>query len=573
MNYLLCKMPFLIELLLNGIYLLLYSLQSMKLLPPMWRDEMVFDLLGVLVLLVPIVLLAVIIVNYFQSYSFEEFFRRYHVSFLIFVAILISSKNQELVFWLATFHLLYSFYLHFVSIGFGKRDNVKMTLIERLKLKPTQIVLLSFATLIFLGAFLLKLPVAVVQEKSISLVDAFFIATSATCVTGLSPISIVDNFTIFGQFVILLLVQVGGLGIMTLQSVLTILVGRSMGMKNRLVMQDLLDVSNLGDIVGLIFDIVKYTLIIELWGAIVLTLGFTMEGLEFGRALYYGLFHSVSAFCNAGFALFNNSLESFSTNYLIHGTISVLIILGGLGFVVLKELKIAFAQKRRFVHFTLHTKIVLVSTISLILLGTIVVFFGEFLGGIDGYSLWGKLQVSFFQSVTLRTAGFNTIPLGNLNIYTVYLMTIFMFIGASPGSTAGGIKVTTLAILIQSVRSTLRGMSKVELFGRSIPNVIVVRATAVTIISLSVVALFVFFMIHLSPEQNFLPIFFEVMSAFGTVGLTLGLTPYLTVGGKLAIILLMFIGRVGPLTMVLAIGQESDDCGKVDYPDGRIMIG
>ncbi|MFW5871778.1 MAG: TrkH family potassium uptake protein [bacterium] len=571
------KVPFLIELLFNGAYILLYSLYDNNKLPSNWDPVVVYRVMDTMVWFVPLILLFIMVVNYLSVKGFEEFIRKYVFSLVIFIPMIVTWGDMEFSFWLASVHLLSSLLALYDMGTIGKKkelsSNYYLTLIDRLKLQPAQFVLISFAIVIFFGAFLLKLPVASATGQSISLIDAIFMATSATCVTGLSTISVIDNFSLFGQIVILVLIQVGGLGIMTLQSSMTILLGRSMGVKDRLVMQDLLDISSMEDLVNMVFDILKYTLIIELWGGILLTIGFTFEGFEFGKALYLGFFHSISAFCNAGFSLFNNSLESFSTNSLIHGTVAFLIILGGLGFIVLRELKWAMINRKGPSHFSLHAKIVLLFTIILLVAGTLIIFLGEYLNGLDNYTLWGKLQVAFFQSATLRTAGFNTIPLTNFHTHTIYLMSLFMFVGACPGSTAGGIKVSTFAILIQSIRATLKGSNKVEFFDRAIPNYMVVRATALTIISIMAVSFFVFLMMKIEPEQNYLPIFFEVVSAFGTVGLSLGLTSYLSAAGKLVIVFIMFMGRVGPMTMVLAIGQRQPLGAKLDYPEGRIIIG
>ncbi|OUR97446.1 hypothetical protein A9Q84_07350 [Halobacteriovorax marinus] len=434
-------------------------------------------------------------------------------------------------------------------------------------------VLFSFLGVIFLGTFLLMLPISSADGKSISFIDGFFMATSATCVTGLTTLSLQDNFSLFGQVVTLVLIQIGGLSIMTLYSSMAILLGRSMRMKDRVIMQDLLDVSSLEELFAMIVNIIKYTFLIELWGGIVLTIAFTFEGFEFGKALYYGFFHSISAFCNAGFSLFNNSLESYSTSPMITGTIAILITLGGLGFIVLKELKEVITKGKKLVRLGLHSKIVITTSIVLTVSGTVFIFFGEFLNSIDSYTLWEKMQISVFQSVTLRTAGFNSIPLTSLNKYSIYMMTLFMFIGGSPGSTAGGVKTTTLAILFYSIKSTLLGEKKVTVLDRRIPSPMVVRGTALMFISILTTSVFILLIMKIEPEQSFLPIFFEVISASGTVGLTLGITPYLSVMGKMAISALMLIGRIGPLTLILAIGQRNRNRGKVDYPDGRIMIG
>ena len=228
---------------------------------------------------------------------------------------------------------------------------------------------------------------------------------------------------------------------------------------------------------------------------------------------------------------------------------------------------------KKLVSLGVHTKVVLTTSVILTAIGATLFFFGEFLNGLDDYSLWEKIQISLFQSVTLRTAGFNTIALNDLNLSTIYMMSLFMFIGGSPGSTAGGVKTTTLAILIESIRSTLKGKKNVELFDRTITSPVVVRTIALTFISIITTCFFIFVLMRIEPEVGFLVLFFETISASATVGLSLGLTPDLSTMGKLTILALMYVGRVGPLTLLLAIGQEDGQKGKFDYPKGRIMIG
>ena len=360
---------------------------------------------------------------------------------------------------------------------------------------------------------------------------------------------------------------------MTLSSSMAILLCRSMGVRDKLVMQDLLDVGNNEEMFKLVVDIVRYTFFIELWGGIILTTAFTLEGFEFSQALYLGFFHSISAFCNAGFSLFSNSFESFSTNWLINFTISALVILGGVGFIVMRELKFAIMERRSWVRFTLHTKIVLVTSGILLLLGSLIIFFGEFLYGLDKYSLFDKMQISFFQSMTTRTAGFNSVPMESLQSHTLYVLTLFMFIGGASGSTAGGIKVTTFAILVQSIRATLKGRALVEIFGRQIPSILIVKVTAVTMISLFLATFSIYTLMRLEPDLNFLQIYFESVSALGTVGLSLGITSQLAPMSKFIVILMMLVGRIGPLTLVLAIASRQGQAGSFQYPEGKVMIG
>ena len=551
---------------------MLHSLFILKSIPINWSQDEISDIVQWMASVVPMVILGTVVINYINLQNTSNFFRKHTFSIFILISLIIVYGDMEFTFLLSSAHLLFSI-LNLYEEDQDQTRSFTKNLLRRIKLRPAQLVLISFALVIFLGTFLLLLPISVLEGKTISFVDALFMATSATCVTGLTTLSLNNDLSFFGQLVILGLIQIGGLSIMTLYSSTTILLGRSMGIKDRIVMQDLLNVSGLEELFGMIVDIIKYTFFIELWGGVLLTIAFTFEGLEFGTAIYYGFFHSISAFCNAGFSLFDNSLESYGTNPLIHGTIALLVVLGGMGFIVLREIKEVIIKRKSLVRVALHTKVVLITSGVLILGGMVFFFFGEFLNALDNYSLWEKIQISFFQSVTLRTAGFHTIPLSSLNTYSIYAMSLFMFIGGGPGSTAGGIKVTTFAILIQSIISMLKGRKSVGMIDRRIPPPMVVRATALTFISLIITSLFILIMMKLEPEQPFLTVFFEVVSASGTVGLSLGITPYLTMAGKMAIALMMLIGRIGPLTLILAIGERMERTGKFDYPEGRIMIG
>lgn len=576
MNKLYQKLPFVFEVILNGLFILLYIIYTKKKFELNFLPlEVMNEVLLILTYCAPVLILGSMISYYYKSRDTDDFFRRYIFSLIIFIPMIIVLGDIEFTFWLAAVHL-FSSILSLYEKGPDEIQNKKsqtgVTILEKFKLAPAQIVILSFSAIIFLGTVALSLPFVVNDGKSIDLIDAFFTATSATCVTGLSTISLKNDFNVFGQLVVLVLIQIGGLGFMTLSSSLTILLGKSMGVKNKVLMQDLLDISSFEDLVAMIVDIIKYTLVIEFFGAIILTIAFSLEGYEFGQALYYGFFHSVSAFCNAGFALFNNSLEDFSYSPLINSIICILIILGGLGFIVIKELEQIIFKGKKIINLTIHSKIVLYTNIILIMIVAGYIFTSEYLHSLKGLDLIDQIQVSLFQSITTRTAGFNTIGLNSLYPHTVYLFCLVMFIGASPGSTGGGVKTTTFAILFQSLRATLKGKDRVEFFNRTVPNAIVVRATAIFIISLMIVSSFVLLLVSIETEHTFLSIFFEVVSAFATVGLSLGITPYLTVAGKIAIIFLMFIGRVGPLTLALAIGKTKEK-GNLEYPEGRILIG
>ena len=581
MNKLINRVPFLLELFINGLFIFLYSFYRVNKIQTKWiSEEMIGELITILGYTAPAVVLLVITGNFLKSIGIEDFLRRYVFSLIVFVPLVITVGDIEFAFWLSSVHLFSSvlslYDVKEIDKNVAKRRRKPIfrgDLLDRITLAPAQIIILSFSVIILLGTLLLMLPISSAEGKSISFIDALFTATSATCVTGLTTLSLAQNFSFVGQLIVLLLIQVGGLGYMTLYSSLTILLGRSLALKEQVIMQDMLDISSFEDMLAMIFDIIKYTIVIELVGAIVLTIAFSFEGYDFGQSLYYGIFHSISAFCNAGFALFDDSLVSFQTNTLINSTVGMLIVLGGLGFIVIKDMEQVVRREKKIVNLTVHSKIVISTSVILILTVAFYIFFSEYLNVLSKYSLWDQIKISLFQSITTRTAGFNTIGLNQFQSHTVYLIALFMFIGASPGSTGGGIKTTTFALLFQSVKATLKGRDVVTFFDRRIPNILVVRAIAIIIISLILVSLFILILIRLEPEHSFLSIFFEVVSAFGTVGLSLGITPYLSGMGKLAIIVLMLCGRVGPLTMVLAIGKKSKDEGPIELPSGRVMIG
>lgn len=570
------QLPFILELVFNGAFIFLYAFyKGNRIKTPLVSNEMVEVVLQSLAWAAPLFVLFSIVSFFLRSENVEEFFRKYVFSLIVFFPMLITYGDVQFTFWLAAVHLFSSV----LSIYELKPENHEegqdyvLGMLEKIRLAPAQIVILSFSAIILIGTLLLALPISAAEGKSISFIDAFFMATSATCVTGLSTVSLVDNFSFVGQSIVLVLLQIGGLGYMTLHSSMMILLGKSMAVKNQVMMQDLLDITSMSDLIAMIVDIIKYTIVIEFCGAIILTFAFSFEGYEFGQALYFGFFHAISAFCNAGFALFNDSLENFAYNPVISNTIAILILLGGLGFIVLKEVELVLRGKKKIVNLSVHSKVVFTTTFSLVLLVAVYIFFSEYLHSLKDLSFWQQLQVSFFQSVTTRTAGFNTISLSSLFPHTLYLFVLVMFIGANPGSCGGGIKTTTFAILFQSVRATLKGKDRVEFFDRTLPNVLVVRAISIIVISLMICSAFILLLMRIETEHSFLSIFFEVVSAFATVGLSLGITPYLTVAGKAVIIVLMFIGRIGPLTMALAIGQKKEEAGKFKYPTGRIMIG
>ncbi len=554
-------------------YIVLYFLNyHVDQAPKAWMSKS----LPLLVYITPVIILVSSLFTITKFKNFLDFFRTKVHLFITLPAFFIVWGDFEFTFWLVIFHAIASIIFRYIQNKESNEDEklqYQVGLLEKIKLNPAQLVILTFMGLILFGAMLISLPFAHQEGFELSYIDAFFMSTSAACVTGLAPFAIGENFTLIGQVFMLFLIQVGGLGIMTLTTSMTILLGKSFGMKEQVLMKGILDISSFEELIDMIIEIIKLTLFIELWGAILLTAAFVYEGQDLGEAMFNGLFHSVSAFCNAGFALFSDSLVQYKTNYFVNTVIMVLILLGGLGFFVMKDIKVNFYKKKKFKNFTLHSKIVLYTNVALVLVGSFSFFFSEFLNTLDAYSLIDKVVISIFQSVTTRTAGFNTIEFSNLHMHTIYFMCILMFIGASPGSTGGGLKTTTFAILIQSVKATLQGRSEIEFFNRRIPNSLYVRSVALFIIAMSIFTVFFIILLKVEPNLAFGSLFFETVSAFGTVGLSLGITSEFSPIGKFFIILLMFIGRVGPLTLVLAFNQMKTLPSKVQYSEGRVMIG
>jgi trk system potassium uptake protein TrkH len=576
MNYLIGRLPLLLEIVINGFFVIIYTLNKAKQAPQLLAKlplELIFQYA---LWVVPIVLFISLAVNFLKSDGFEDFIRRYIFSLIIFIPVIITWGDIEFVYWLSAVHL-FSTVISFYEKPEEKKPDLSTgasSFLFRLKLQPAQVILFSFAGWITLGALILMLPVSSNPGKSIAFIDAFFMSTSATCVTGLASISLVDDLSIFGQMVLLVLLQVGGLGIMTLSSSMAVLMGKNLEMREQVIMHDVLDTSSSEELLNLVVNVIRYTFAIEFVGAILLTIGFYQEGFEIGQSLYYGFYHSISAFCNAGFALWNNNLEDFKFTPLIHFTISFLIIFGGIGFSVLKDVGDMLKKKQRSLRsLSLHTKIVLVTNTLLLITGTFYLFFGEFLHSFQDYSMWEKFQVAFFQSTTTRTAGFNTVSMMALQPHCIYLMILLMFIGASPGSTGGGVKTSTFAILLYSVKATLQGRQEVEMFERRIPAQTVVKSIAIFIICLIVVSIGVLVLVRVEPDKSFLSLIFEVVSGFGTVGLSMGITPFLSSIGKLCIITMMYLGRVGPLTLILAVGSRVVLPSNVEYPEGKVLIG
>lgn len=446
---------------------------------------------------------------------------------------------------------------------------------RKFKITPTQMIVIGFATIIFAGAMLLNLPIASRSRQPVGLVNAIFTATSAVCVTGLVVVDTGTYWTAFGQVIIALLIQIGGLGFMTMSTLFALLLGRKITLRERLLIQESLNQFDLEGLVRLTKNIIIATFTIELAGAIIYSLVFIPEyGIKKGIA--FGAFHAVTAFCNAGFDLIGDfrSFTPYVNNHVINLNTMALIIIGGLGFSVWTDIY-RVVRERSFKNLSLHSKIVLSATILLIVLGAVFIFIAE-INNPDTLSklpVSGKVLASFFHSVTPRTAGFNTLDTASLSMPTKFMTIILMFIGGSPGSTAGGIKTATVAILIITVISVVRGKDDAEVFERHLPKYLVYRALSVASISLTLV-IFVTMVLSITEQADFLTLFFEATSAFGTVGLSCNFTPQLSTPGRVIISMTMFAGRVGPLTLILAFAQRAiRNKGNVKYPEDRIMVG
>lgn len=443
---------------------------------------------------------------------------------------------------------------------------------------PAQVLVTGFAGLILIGAILLWLPISHEPGKTLSFVDALFTATSAVCVTGLIVVDTATTFSLFGEIVLMLLIQSGGLGIMTLSALMFLLMGRRIGLQERLMMQEALGSFSIAGVVRLTRSIIGATLAIEAVGAVLLAVRF-MSYYPLDTALYFGLFHAVSAFNNAGFDLVTYSMKAFNDDAYILLVIGGLITLGGLGFAVLKEMW----QERKWEAFSLQTRMVLKVTAWLTGIGALLLLVLEYSNpDTFGPMSWPlKLVNALFSSITLRTAGFESIPTGQLAQSSLLICVILMYIGASPGGTGGGIKTTTFSMISLTVRGAITGGEEITVMGRRLPKDLMDRAVTVATMALALVVVTTLVLLvtergAVDDPQNpigMLDVLFEATSAFGTVGLTTGITSTLTVPGRLLVALTMFLGRVGPLTVAVALAQRKRARVQIHYPEERIMIG
>ncbi len=440
------------------------------------------------------------------------------------------------------------------------------------RFRPAQILALSFAGAIVLGTVLLCLPWSTASGR-LSLIDGLFTSTSAVCVTGLIVKDTPVDFSSTGQVIILLLIQLGGLGIMTFSTFVFFVAGRKISLRDRLVVQEGFHPGRVRDFRGLVRRIILFAFGIEALGCLFLFFRFLRDFPPL-KALGLAGFHSVSAFCNAGFSLFSRSLMDYRNDVWVNGAVMTLIILGGLGFLILQEVwdRLTGIRHGRKPVFSLHSRLVLSTTLVLIVGGSLLIYVFESGRLLKGLPAGEKILASIFQSVTARTAGFNTLNIGALGGASVLILLALMFVGASPGSTGGGIKTSTAAVVAAYIRSRLQSRESVGAFKRSISMELVCKAFTLMALSLAIVFLSALLILAAQPELAFRDVVFEVVSAFGTVGLSLGTTAELTAFSKVVLVLTMYCGRVGPLVLLYAFSRPKP-AGKYEYVEESVMIG
>lgn len=439
------------------------------------------------------------------------------------------------------------------------------------QINPPLIIIIGFIIIIFVGTILLALPIASSSGKSLGLLDSLFTATSTVCVTGLVLFDTGTSYSLFGQIIIMLLIQLGGIGFMTFGITTAVLLGKKIGLKQRLLIQESTHAASNAGLVRLALGIFLIALIFETVSTIVLTLRWYDE-MGLLKAFYYSLFHSVSSFNNAGFSLWPDSLTRYVGDPVVNIVITALFIVGGIGFTVVMDLYL----KRKWKKLSLNSKIVLITSGVLCVVGFLFVFIMESFNAntFGQLTLGERLWAAYFQGVVPRTAGFNTIDIGQMMAASQLFIIFLMFVGASSGSTGGGIKTNTFAILILSLFAITRGRSEISVLKRTVGTEMILRSLAVILISMAVVmvATLLLTITEHSLEKNFLEVLFEATSAFATVGLSTGLTGNLSPLGKLIIIITMFIGRLGPLTMAYAFAQKNAKAN-IRYAEEKLLIG
>ena len=443
---------------------------------------------------------------------------------------------------------------------------------KKVYFSPYITILMSFFIAILIGGGILSLPFVTLNGKGTDLIEGIFTATSAVCVTGLTVNDVSTTYNLIGKTIIMVLIQLGGIGLITFSSLLILLISKEISYYTKKVVQEDINAETVFNIQKYLKKVIVTVLLIELIGAAILFFEF-IKKFEFLKAIYYSVFHSVSAFCNAGFSLFSDNLESFKGSMIINTVIPILIIVGGLGFsTIINVYKYLKKEDKRI---TTTSKITLKVTLGFVIFGAFFIFIFEHanIKTIGNYTFMEKIGAAFFQSVTTRTAGFNTMPLAGMKEITVLLFIFFMFIGASPGSTGGGVKTTTFGLIVLGVITIIKNKEYIEYNGRKISWTNFNRAISIVFISVCYIVIILFLLILLEPDINVMNLLFELVSAFGTVGVTRNLTPYLGNISKILVIITMFVGRVGPLTIVSALSLKKIKSGKYKYPEENILIG
>lgn len=435
---------------------------------------------------------------------------------------------------------------------------------------PSMVLLLSFMILIAIGTFLLSLPISMKSGVQPQHLAAFFTSTSAVCVTGLSVVDVSKYYNYFGTTIIMILIQLGGLGVMTFSSVIMLLIGKKITYEERKVIKEGLNRDSLDGIINYVKKVVYIVVGIEGIGALLLFFAFIKE-YSFWKAVYYSVFHSVSSFCNAGFGLLTDNLESYKYNHYVLLIIGSLIVLGGIGFMVINSYLIFF--RTRINKINLSSKLAVKISAWLIIVGTVLFFCLEYSNPttLGNLTFLQKVTNSLFQSITTRTAGFNSVSMFNLKEGTLFVFVILMFIGASPGSTGGGIKTTTFGVIMFYVIGIIREEKQVKIGNRRISWEILNKALVLLVVAIVYVSV-VTLAILIIEDMSFIQVLFETVSAFGTVGLSTGITSKLSAPSELLIIFTMYLGRVGPLTLVLVLGGQGKKT-KIRYPEENISIG
>ena len=443
---------------------------------------------------------------------------------------------------------------------------------KKVYFSPYITILMSFLIVILIGGGILSLPFVTISGKGTKLIEGIFTATSAVCVTGLTVNDVSTTYNLIGKTIILILIQLGGIGLITFSSLLILLISKEISYYTKKVVQEDINAETVFNIQKYIKKVIITVLLIELIGAVILFFEF-IKKFKISEAIYYSIFHSVSAFCNAGFSLFSDNLESFKGSMIINTAVPVLIIVGGMGFsTIINVYRYLRKEDKRI---TTTSKIALKVTAGFVIFGAFFIFIFEYanIKTMGNYTFIEKIGVAFFQSVTARTAGFNTMPLAGMKEITALLFVFLMFVGASPGSTGGGVKTTTFGLIVLGVITVIKNKEYIEYNGRKISWTNFNRAVSIVFISICYIMVVLFLLILLEPDVNVINLLFELVSAFGTAGVTRNLTPYLGDMSKILLIITMFIGRVGPLTIVSALSLKKIKSGKYKYPEENILIG